>query len=168
MTTIAIDPSTKCIGWAVLDGARSLRAFGRVTPARVTASAEDRVWSMVSVLDATLAKHVHEKGDAVVEITSAPRLGKGKGISQRALIAVGAAAGAVCYMLLESGHANMVTTVTDREWTRNMPSKDRPKEKRAQRIPLIFPECANMHDPGRDIADAIGLGVWHLERNWTP
>jgi hypothetical protein len=52
-----------------------------------------------------------------------------------------------------------VDLVSETEWTGGIP-----KEVRAESIRTVYPDYRTVKDPGLDVADAIGLGQWRLER----
>lgn len=62
------------------------------------------------------------------------------------------------------GRAVQVECINENLWTRGVP-----KEERAAWVRQCFDEYSPETDPGGDIADAIGLGLWWLkERTLVP
>jgi hypothetical protein len=56
---------------------------------------------------------------------------------------------------------NVVHFVAENQWTRGLGKK----KQRVESTRLAYPEIANEHDPGGDIADAVGLGMWWIQRH---
>jgi Holliday junction resolvasome RuvABC endonuclease subunit len=81
------------------------------------------------------------------------------------LAVLGQAQGRVYQHLVE--REQMVDLVSEREWTKINGWNQR-KEQRAHGVSMVFPEyraaCKedDSFDPGLDIADALGIGLWRL------
>jgi hypothetical protein len=100
----------------------------------------------------------------VIEITSGKvaRRARGKGHNGAGLSVYGMAVG---YLWRECVAAlgESVSTVEENVWTAGVP-----KDRRARHIATLFPAYRRAKDPGGDVADAIGLGRWYLQRLGTP
>lgn len=157
-TLLALDPSSTRIGWAVFSGAAVLAA-GFTRPARTRDGYVERVVAMVDdlvyIVDANLPRHV------VIEVPSG-RFGTGARNGASSVLALyGFAAGAVwmrmrCLSLLSRMNVHVVN---ESEWTRS-----KPKAQRARVAQLTYPHLDWSRDTGMDMADAVGIGLWWLDR----
>ena len=162
MKLLAVDPSSTHIGWAKFSAGR-LESAGVLRPLRSRDSWLERLGAMLD----ELGHIVGEWGPnvAVVEVPSGTAAAGTTGRMGGYLAIYGAAVGAVWQDLRTSvpSHAvggGRVETVTERDWTRSVP-----KERRARWLRGEYPQLAWHQDTGLDMADAIGIGLWWLQRD---
>lgn len=158
---LALDVSSSATGFAVLeatDGLPKLIAWHRFVPppklemlARCDKTAVSVAHAIRALPDRpTIA--IIEWADGIR--WTSKRRGKSWSMNVVPLIAAQATVrAAVCQLIPE------VETVTSSEWTGKIP-----KDKRAQQIRRIYPQLTESRDPGYDIADAVELGKWRIER----
>ena len=75
----------------------------------------------------------------------------------------GMAVGAVWWALHQTYQPLPIVTTPDNEWTKGVR-----KHKRAETVALEYPQVAEQlrtHDPGHDMADAIGLLLWYCRQH---
>jgi hypothetical protein len=162
VTVLALDPSSTCVGYALLRAADVLVECGRLTPAKARATPAHRIPTIGQELAALLAATTPT--EVVIEITSGKVAGhaRARGHNGAGLGVYGMAVG---YLWRECVAAvgESVATVEENVWTAGVP-----KNRRARYIATLFPVYRTANDPGGDIADAIGLGRWYLQRLGTP
>lgn len=178
---LAIDPSSTCVGYAILRGIgpRDLVDAGRLRPnvprlepapiedpmrawfRRPGLKAARRIRQLCSDLSLLLAEWRGQIDRAVIEVpsgligTGAKRGGRGS------LTTYGMAAGALWQrLLLDEDAPQWVYLITEREWTRAAPSK----WKRPAAAKALHENYAMEADDGADVADAILIGRWFGER----
>lgn len=151
---LALDPSSTCVGYAVLNGPRQLLDAGRITPAKRKADANARIRSMAADLRELLGEHVGAA--VVVEDTSGKvaRHGRARGMNGAGMAIYGKAIGYLVRVVEEATGAEPVM-VLENVWTRGVG-----KARRARIIAGEFPAYRMDDDPGGDVADAIGLARW--------
>ena len=156
MTVLALDPSSTCVGYAVLDGPRSLLDAGRLTPARQRDDANARIRSMGADLRRLLAEH--PAAAVVVEDTSGKvaRHGRGRGMNGAGLAVYGKALGYL-WAVVEVQLGRPPELVLENVWTRGVA-----KAARQRVVAMEYQSYAADRDPGGDVADAIALGRWWL------
>lgn len=162
MKVLFLDPSTTATGWAIMDGPMHLIEAGLLTPYKSALASVDRAWSMGSCVRKLMESRLRDSAcpiGVVVEMPSAHLSAKGKRRGAHGLGVYAAGAGIIYAMTREAsyafGHCSFVFTVGEQEWTRKIAKEDRALATRA-----MFPELANVSDPGMDAADAVGLGHW--------
>lgn len=153
---LCLDPSSSACGWAIFDPSGRPVDFGVIRPpARLDSVARtDRI--VAGVLD---LYRRHRPAGALLEWASGKthgRIAKASGLA-----VLGQAQGSIRTALAIQGCP--VALVDANDWTFKVP-----KHKRASMIALAVPGYAAMRvggkDPGDDIADAIGIGLWHFDR----
>lgn len=155
---LSLDPSSKAIGWAVLNSGKDpLERFGVLT-----AGSDDPV-RRTDKLGADLLALVREINPAprIVMEWASPKVNAWarKTHGGAGLTVLGQAQGFYRGIL----GIIPVDLVTEREWAGR-----KSKDDRTERVALEFPayRAAQLRgeDPGQDAADAIGLGLWWLAR----
>lgn len=153
---LSLDVSSSCTGWALVRGPAAARParFGLI---RSSAESIERIDAMtagvVELLDQLRPDYV------VLEWSSGKvhrRLGRIHGLA-----VLGQAQGAVRERVrMVWGEPDLVN---ESEWTGG-----RNKENRAKYLIATCPEYsqAAADDPGRDAADAVGLGLWWMTREF--
>ncbi len=156
---IAIDPSSKCTGYAVLDGPCKIIDAGLLKPRRQSHPAIIRIGDMVNDALGIIAEHDLKGG--VVEITEGKvsrRHGTGGGAG---LAVYGMAVGAFWWAMHSA--LGMCIATTENNWTHGVT-----KARRAVVVRGMFPTYRSIDDPGLDVADAIGLGLWFFDSVCAP
>jgi len=150
---LAIDPSSTCTGYAIWrDG--HIAEIGRITPGRTRDHYLDRVEAITGEVAALLVECAPQH--AVIEVPSGRR-GKGSERGATGHLAIyGVAVGAVLQTLRARPEV-CLTCVDERTWTRG-----RPQRQRVALAVATSPTYDPRQDPGADVADAIGLGLWWL------
>jgi hypothetical protein len=147
---LCLDVSSTCTGWAAFQKTGHCYSFGRCKPLQKLPSVE-RTDRMVSNLRKIV--EVCCPVATIMEWSSGKthgRIAKASGLA-----VLGQSQGAVRQMLNDL-HVPVVL-VGENEWTRSKKKADRAKE-----VALLVPQYDPADDPGLDIADAIGLGLWHF------
>lgn len=155
MKLLALDPSSKRTGYAVLNERGAILDAGYLTPDHATDSPIRRIERMAIEAQAIGSEGV----DAVViEITSG-HVGKRHKGHGAGLAVYGMAVGAI-WGAFRFGRTVRLYEVAENVWT-----KGRPKATRRNELALRYPKYAQVmaKDGGGDVADAIGLGQWFLE-----
>lgn len=174
MKILAIDPSSRVIGYAVLtglaagelidgglikpsDSKRELQKWAAPALAGVFMAPElaafRRIASMLADLDAIVAEHQPDR--IAVEIPSGKTGTGAKNKAKGALTTYGLAAGMVlqhCRALLPGG----AVPITERQWTRDRGDK----WDHRMLIAGLYAHYDGCKDEGADLSDAIGLGRW--------
>lgn len=151
---LALDPSSSCLGYAIMRDACHLQECGRITPAKSRDAAAERIASLGRSL-AELLTEVKPRA-IVIEITSgkvARRLGK----NVQGLGVYGMAVGFLWRECLATEPPDGVHVVEENVWTRGIS-----KDKRTAAVAAIFRRYRTAADPGGDAADAIGIARWWL------
>lgn len=156
---LALDPSSTRTGYAVLTTEGRLLEAGVAKPSRKRDTPWVRACAMAVDLESIAEQH---DLTAVVVEQPAPQQGKGRDgqwerFSQRGQATYGFAAGVIADRLLRTGAP--VQVVRADEWSRG-----RAKERRAIEIEKRHPGYDRSQDPGRDAADAIGMGEWFIRQ----
>jgi Holliday junction resolvasome RuvABC endonuclease subunit len=150
---LCLDVSSSCTGWAAFHAAGPHHerpySFDRIRPLAKLPSVQ-RIDRQVAKLREIV--RMCEPALVVMEWSS----GKTHGRIARAsgLAVLGQAQGAVRQLLADLNVP--VVTVPENEWT-----KGSPKRKRAENVRFLVPNYRIEDDPGFDIADAIGLGLYY-------
>ena len=152
-TTLAIDPSSTCTGWAIAKDGKIVNG-GLIRP-KASWSAIRRVEAMVD----GILPLAHDAVNVVVEIPSGKQAGRIKGRAQ-GLTTYGMAAGAV-YGALYALHDCQMIPITEAQWTGSRRKKDRPIL--AAGLWHGYSDQAET-DKGMDLADAICLLDWWLRK----
>lgn len=160
MNWVSIDPSTTSTGVAVWQGGTLVEAF-RLAP-RLD-DALDRVDAIVDDLEVALSGNLL-LDEAVIEVPS-PGRGRGSQAGATGRLAIyGMAVGAVRQALRPLMHFDRSTgrerivAVTELEWTRGVA-----KQARQRMVAAEYPGMYDASgDPGMDVSDAIGLGMWRI------
>ena len=158
---LAIDPSSTCTGWAVLDGLNpaDLIDGGLIRPDR-GASSLLRIQETVDDVLHLLPEYQPDR--LVIEIPSGKAGTGSKRGAKSALAIYGLAVGAV-WQGCRAAFSGPVAAVDERTWIHAS------KERRALAIEAYYPGRYRMStDKGLDLADAIGLGRWYLQQATTP
>jgi len=176
MKLLAVDPSSKCVGYAVMTGMEpgELVDGGCLTPSvdrgllpaypnwlGVQAhlqGVELMHWRRIMSLGVELMRVIDEaKPDAIVIEIPSGKFGTGaKHGGRGSLTTYGLAAGMLSGICRR--HGVPVIPVTERQWTAGQGNK----RKRQAVIAAYYRRYVCNKDPGADVADAIGLGRWWL------
>ena len=164
---LSLDPSTTCTGIALWRGKKlvdvcKVRATSaKIAPVeramKLALSCKDVCTEMIERIDKNPAKI---RLSIVVEVPG----GQSRPHS-RGLVTLGFGVGATCMMLSNFGlvhpqfEFDMVPVST---WSRLRGKRCMSKVDRAELIRAKFDEVDWTQDKGHDIADAVGLGAWHL------
>ncbi len=174
---LALDPSTTCIGYALLAGEApsGLLDAGLLKPTerRPERNMPDMVWWVLCDRQLRAYRRIYslladvralvndtKPGEIVVEVPSGKAGTASKRGARASLTTYAAAAGAVLGMLraLEPLHGAIVFPVTERQW-----AFGGGKDKRKTRCRVLYGKRYNPEqDKGADCADAILLGRWWL------
>lgn len=156
MQILALDPSSTCIGYAVIGfNQERVRACGRLLPDKKSAPAIERIRSLVAELSAV---HREYQPDAVVvEMPTGKQYARG-GQRTSGLPVWACAAGAVYGWLLGEQMFRQVFYVGS-GWMR---AGD--KAKHQAMLTAAYPQYDPKKDTGADAADAAALG-WHWIRS---
>jgi len=180
MKILALDPSSTKSGYAVLrDGSlprslpgstprslpgRRLIEAGILRPEKRDAPPLKRITDQVNALSAILRQHAPEL--VLLEEPSGHVHGRLKKAARgvRGLAIYGAAVGGFWVYLNEyrdfwAQKPFTLIAVKENLWTGGVP-----KGKRQNAIAMIFPQYQAKKDPGADVADAIGLAEWMMNR----
>ena len=161
MKLLAIDPSSTRTGYAVMGGPTELVDAGYLTPARAKDGVELRIEAMVADLREVLQEY--QPDHVVIEVPSG-RKGRGYAAGGGARLATyGRAVGHFERVVWDVVGVDHVSSVTEREWT-----KRRTPAQRAAFVRQCFPAqttALEVSDKGHDVSDAIGIGLWWLERH---
>jgi hypothetical protein len=156
---LSIDPGSKRTGWAVLTQREQLLQAGVLTGDKTADPAEFRIAAMCRGLRELLDEW--QPGTVLIEWSSGHvgrRRHKGGGAG---LAVYGIAIGALWQVAVAWARSckppAQVRCIEENLWTNRVP-----KEDRIAAIAQRFREYHSEDDPGGDIADAIGLGLW-----WT-
>ena len=159
-TVLGLDPSSTCIGYALLRGLRpaDLVECGILRPHDVRGKPVDRIDSLVEELSQLIASFA-PLDEIVLELTSGKQHGRIKGRAQ-GLGTLGVAGGAMlatCWRL----HGHLCTHyVYDNEWTNRVP-----KARRQAGIAAAYGDRYDYaQDEGADAADAIGVARWWMQQ----
>ena len=157
MRLLAVDPSSTCTGWAVLDGARP-RDYVDAGRIRLSGELTDRILSLRKGLHDVIQRH--KPRHVVIEIPNVKQHGRIPGRAQGQAIygcAVGVAAG-LCFARLGAAHVSLVSAS---EWTG--------RTSKAHRVDVMSRIYRAYHWGKRpqahnDVADALALGGWWFAR----
>lgn len=172
---LALDPSSTCVGYAVLAGLSPTELIdaGRLKPSMAADAIPDlpdwlrdhlrqpalkAAWRIAGLVrDAVDLVHEHHPTQIVVEIPSG-LFGTGARHGARgSLTTYGLAAGAI-WSVMDQQLPGQVAPITERQWT-----PDRGAKGKAQLAIAAMYKGYSMHaDPGADVADAIGLARWWI------
>ena len=162
---MALDPSSSVIGYCCMSYAKNIIEAGRIC----SRNGDDwdivrRVDTMLGDLRKTLVECCPD--EVVIEIPApqSPPMQHGNRGQANYGVAVGLVIGEVRRWAMAGPPPEVpVHFVRVDTWTRGMK-----KEKRAKWIALQFPKYRMVKDTGLDIADAIGLCQWWIQRGNTP
>ena len=155
MKVLALDPSSTCVGYAVLATARQLLDAGRLTPTRERDDANARIRAMAADLRRVLAEY--PDAVVVVEDTSG-KVGRGRHGGGGAGLAVYGKALGYLIRVVEEATGREPALVLENVWTAG-----KSKAVRQRRVAATFPGYPADDDPGGDVADAIGLAAWWID-----
>lgn len=176
MRVLGIDPSSTRTGYAVLDGGGAAGMGGTGIPRLVEGGyltpkcQDDPAIQRIEQMGADLLDLVKEQElDAVVLEITCGKVGRRHKGGGAGLGVYGMAVGVIYGMLLAlramtdppvSGWG--LCAVYENVWTGGVP-----KGRRQQGIAVMFPEYAAgfAKDPRADVADAIGVALWFMERD---
>jgi len=154
---LSIDPSLTCCGWAIFDRHHAkLLHVGRIIPGdskKPLAKRLERIAEGLTDLPTDSFDRV------VIEVPSGHvgrnrHGGGGAGLSLYGL--------AVGYVIGVTKSLGPPALVKENDWTNGVPKKTRTLV-----IQRTVPRYKSIPDPGGDIADAIGLGQWWLQKHRT-
>lgn len=159
---LSIDPGSKRTGWAVLTQREQLLQAGVLTGDKTTDPAEFRIAAMCRGLRELLEEW--QPGTVLIEWSSGHvgrrrHNGGGAGLAVYG-IAIGALwQVAVVWSTLGEPRERQarVRCIEENLWTNRVP-----KEDRVAAVAQRFREYRIEDDPGGDVADAIGLGLWWI------
>lgn len=156
---MGVDASSTSTGWCLMRGPHELVCFGLVKPPSRLAP-ELRIDRMAEEI-AALAD-AHRPTVVAFEWNSGRTAARNPNVSY--LSTLGQAQGAIRQELRSRGHA--VAAISERDWTGS-----RPKKRRAEVVRLEFAAYRAWEDEGKDkgldVADAIGIAVWHSKKALT-
>jgi hypothetical protein len=160
---IALDPSSRICGYAVLSRRRALVDAGSITPAARGDASWDRIHGMCDDLVTLL--DLHEPGTILIEWTKGKVNKKRHGGLGAGLAVYGCGVGAIareCVRWARTRTGVVVVPIFENDWTRGQPKHDRQLA-----IAAAYPDYAPhlAADDGGDIADAIGLADWWLKES---
>jgi len=159
-SVLSLDPSSTVIGWAIMASAARLTAGGLITPESRSAPYAQRLDDMLADLQQLLDEQ--EPATILIEVpTGKVHRRKRPFMRGMGLSVYGFGVGAVwgeCRRWSADRPAKVVT-VFENDWTRGVPKRDRQLA-----IAAMFDRYWVGDDPGADLADAIGLGVWWFRR----
>jgi len=160
MKILALDPSSTCVGYALLARDKSLLAGGVIKPDKASASSYERICSLRRDLR-TLLDELNP--DTILVEWTKGKVGHRRHLGQGAGLAVyGAGVGAIAAEADNWSQQRQplvpVIAVLENDWTRGVP-----KEVRQKVIEQKYPQYKSGMDLGGDIADAIGLAVFWLQ-----
>lgn len=158
MHCFGIDPSSTCIGVAVLDGSR----VGWMMPIRASRSKSTvaRIYALTKAFtgELQLLRQKYPEALAAIEITSGKVAARHRG-SGAGLGVYGMGVGAALWAAQTVLGPERVVPIEENGWTRGVPKLKRQAAIRAQ-----FPEYERKYgkrgDAGGDVSDAIGLAMW--------
>lgn len=153
---LAIDPSSTRTGYCVMQHDMSLIEAGAVTPSPRAKDALERIESMTWELLDNLA--AYEPSHIIVEIPSGKTHRRLQSTNISGLPIYGMAVGYICSALYYKLDVD-ITGVNDNDWTGGQK-----KATRAYVTRSLYPELNNKKDSGMDIADAVGLARWWIEK----
>lgn len=164
MRVLFLDPSSSCVGYALMAARYSLVEFGRLTPPKRDTPVLMRIESFGNELAAIIGDLQPER--VVLEVSSGHvgHYGKKRGMNGKGLATYGMAVGYLwreCRLHLAP---DAVETVFENDWTNGIR-----KERRLAHVAAQFKEYAAVverkGDPGGDMGDAIGLGqFWFFKK----
>jgi hypothetical protein len=166
MKVLALDPSSTCVGYALLAGDKTLLAAGVIKPDKASAPSYERICSLRRDLRTLLDEL--EPDTILVEWTKG-KVGHRRHLGQGAGLAVyGAGVGAIAAEADNWGQRRQppvpVVAVLENDWTRGVP-----KDVRRKVIEQQYTQYKSAMDPGGDMADAIGLaGFWLQQSLFLP
>lgn len=157
MKILALDPSSTKTGYAVADGGEIID-FGVLTPNRTKDPPNTRIWVMLMACGDLMNEH-RPFSAVVIEDTSgkiAGRLGRASGLAIH-----GKAVGMFIMKAVQfMGGTRQVHLVLENDWTRGTP-----KAKRQKNVAYLLGDKYDpAKDPGGDVADAIGLLNWWMDK----
>lgn len=166
MNLLSLDPSSTTTGYAVLNRTPKLTLVeaGRLRGKR-TASAVSRVLAMRGELLRVLAEFV----PSTVLIEMPLGLQYTRHEQRKSGMAVWAGAAWSLWMVCVEwaglqhkvyGAEKAIVPIANTEWTRGMD-----KDARQALVRTNCPKYSPKDDPGRDVSDAIALGMWWCQRN---
>lgn len=155
-SVLALDVSSKATGWAIVRRDLSLGLFGLIKP-KASLSAVERIDEMVYQLCWTPGGIFPRL--VVMEWTSGKVARRLDARRVSGLAILGHAQGSVRQSLLGAGCT--IHLIPENEWTGSVP-----KARRALRIAQLYPDYSawSSRDGDHDTADAIGLGVFFMQR----
>lgn len=149
MKILSLDPSSKCVGYAIGDGDRLIEC-GKLKPIKGDAIARIR-----SIRDDIKQILKLEKPDCLVIEKPSPQAPSGRNNSGQATY--GMAVGLVidqCFEYQDQTNAKIITVSPD-VWTNRVK-----KERRQAAIAYKYQQYNPSQDKGGDVSDAIGLLEW--------
>ena len=161
---------------------KEIIAAGLLLPDRTRDIVNERLEAMKRGLLELLAEH--EPRTIVIEDTSGKVIRSRHGGGGAGLSIYGKAVGALWQVCAFWNHIRLlrcewsgqeyepsrVVLIPENEWTRRRPKQIKGPTKRLSRVDIIsnlYPEYDRKKDPGGDIADAIGLGLFHIDAERT-
>ena len=153
-SVLSLDPSSTVVGWSVMASATRLIGAGLITPAIHSEPSYGRICGMRHDLRDLLDEQ--QPATILIEWTRG-KVGKRHHGRGAGLAVYGCGVGAMateCEHWSET-HPAAVVPIYENDWTRGVPKRDRQLA-----IASMFDQYRVGDDPGGDMADAIGLGVW--------
>lgn len=158
MHCIGIDPSSTCIGVAVVDGSRVVE----MVPLRASRikSTVGRIYALTNELELLLFVFGDRYPEALaaIEVTSGKVAARHRG-SGAGLGVYGMGVGAALWAAQAVLGPERVVPVEENVWTKGVPKLNRQIAIRAQ-FPDYERQYGKRGDAGGDVSDAIGLAVW--------
>lgn len=157
-TILALDPSSTCTGYAVLDFSGRLIEGGILRPTSARLDPATRISQMCADLRALL--NLTRPKAIVIEWTSGHVGGRRHHGHGSGLAIYGVALGSLWQTAVgwAQGLGIEVIRILENTWTRGIP-----KVERSARVRMLYPSYNPAADPGGDLADAVGIAVFYLE-----
>ena len=152
---LALDPSSTCIGYALMADVNDLLEHGRIVPRRVKDQANDRLRVMLEDLLDLLRE---TRPDRVVIEDTGTKMHRNRAGGGAGMMVYGKAVGAVWAVCRFLGSAP-VDLIEAAIWT-----LAKPKGLRQRELATQFRDYDPAADPAGDAADAIGLARYWLRR----
>lgn len=154
---MALDPSSTRTGYCFMRIDESIIEAGVLTPDKRNAPPAYRIETMCRDLAGLLERI---EPDVIVIEWTGGKVGRRRHKGGGAGLAVyGIAVGALWRTVVVKSPTKTVELIEANEWTRGVP-----KEKRITFIRRLFKEYDPSKDPGGDVADAIGLVAYYINK----
>ena len=157
MRLLALDPSTRCTGYAVLahvGAGTALLDAGRLLPAKLAKPPLERMADMCDEISAIFREHEPITAAVIETAPGSPFLRRRRGHTNLLTYATGVG------MMLREVQVRLgrgaTFNVSAGTWARKS------KAHRQRVVAMSFPAYDAAADPGMDVSDAIALGLWFI------